>query len=199
MLTIYLSIYHFLYICLMKTASRSFPSPVARPPPPLPSCHHWTLNLFLHARLLIPKINSCAHLCPYNTTLTPTAGGILSEKNSGKKTSLCSFTVRHQFDLSTPYPLSLSCVDFFSPHRHDRLSMEPLSPKCSIISQFQNWENGHQNEGLSLSWQVTCFVHLQRKTHFRRSRISSLLSGGQRNCNWGPLAVAQDQSCRVAL
>lgn len=171
----YLSI----YLCTSCRSALWKPLPVASfyqllPLNPPPSRHHWTLNLFLHARLLIPKINSCAHLCPYNTTLTPTAGGILSEKKTqGKKTSLCSFTVRHQFDLSTPDPLSLSCVDFFFSHRHNRLSMEPLSAKCMIIAPFQNWENGRQSEGLSLSWQVTCFVHSQRKTHFRRSRISS--------------------------
>lgn len=38
----------------------------------------WTA---LYAPLLIPKINSSAHLRPSNTTLTPTAGGILLERN----------------------------------------------------------------------------------------------------------------------
>lgn len=116
----------------MKATFQSFPSPVTTQLPSLPSCHHWTLNLFRHARLLIPKINSCAHLCPSNTTLTPTAGGILSKKKLGKKMFLRSFPVRHQLDLSTPNPLSLSCLDFFFllfSHRRARLSTEPFSAK----------------------------------------------------------------------
>lgn len=186
----------------MKATFQSFPSPVATRLPSLPSCHQWTLNLFLHARLLIPKINSCAHLRPYNTTLTPTTGGILSEKKRGKKMSLCSFPVRHQFDLSTPNPLSLSCLDLFSfSHHHVLLSMEPFSANCSTISRFQNERiTSHPSEGFSpsvLAGHLFCAFAVDDS--FEAVTHQQLLSGGQRNCNWGPLAVGQDQSCRVAL
>lgn len=59
----------------------------------------WTA---LYAPLLIPKINSSAHLCPSNTTLTPTAGGILLEKMP-----LSGPAVKHQFDLFHLGPSSL--------------------------------------------------------------------------------------------
>lgn len=61
--------------CSRKPISQSLP------PHPCSTTSGWTLDLCLHAPLLIPKINSSAHLCPSNTTLTPTTGGILSEKN----------------------------------------------------------------------------------------------------------------------
>lgn len=78
-----------------------------------PHSQQWTLDLCLHGPLLIPKINSSAHLCPQNTTLTPTAGGILTEKMS-----LAGIMVKHQFDLSTSDPLSAI--------------FPPSNPDCSL-------------------------------------------------------------------
>ena len=78
----------------------------SRPPSsPLPTSGLWTC---LHARLLIPKINSSAHLCPSNTTLTPTTGGILLERNVPLwlhgETSVWPFHLRPS--LSTTFPPS---------------------------------------------------------------------------------------------
>lgn len=71
--------FNFLLLHSDPTPLPSSPSP---PHPVLIQLHHrWTLDLCLHAPLLIPKINSSAHLCPSNTTLTSTTGGILPEKN----------------------------------------------------------------------------------------------------------------------
>lgn len=82
--------------------------PFSRAAPFLPPLHRWTLDLCLHAPLLIPKINSSAHLCPSKTTLTPTTGGILSEKNVPLwlhgETSFWPFHLRPS--LSVPFPPS---------------------------------------------------------------------------------------------
>ena len=85
---------------------RFFFSYQSRPPSsPLPTSGLWTC---LHARLLIPKINSSAHLCPSNTTLTPTTGGILLERNVPLwlhgETSVWPFHLRPS--LSTTFPPS---------------------------------------------------------------------------------------------
>lgn len=134
--------------------------------PPRPHHRRWTLDLCLHARLLIPKINSCAHLCPSNTTLTPTAGGILLEK---KKKAPSRWNISLTSPPRTFFPLYVLIL-FFPPSprpQHGPQAQTAQSSQDLLILQSELRKQRYQR-AFPLSKQVSCFVRLRGR----------LISGG---------------------